>query len=170
MGRRDFLVIEHGTNLPHDLASGQITLHSEQGGQAKLAIHGTTDLAGNADGRAVPRSSRGLFDLVPSLAPVSGFAVVAFRHPDGFYTLSVGEADEIPNRAISGDEFLFDRRNPKRQPFLSQALPKLTRKCGNLFGGPDPLTVECLKQLPPAVRRLAGFLGEIGKFAQGQAQ
>src|SRR5277367_5331014 len=106
------LVIQHRTNLSDDLSRGQITLYPEQCGQAKLAIHGTTDLTGNTDRSAVPAAC--FFNFISSLAPVSSLAAIAFWHPNRFHTLAVGEADEVADRAIAGYEFLFERRNTER--------------------------------------------------------
>jgi hypothetical protein len=85
------LIIKHGAGLSDNLSGREIPLHSEQRGQAELAVHGATDLARNANGGAVPGSR--FFYFVPSLAAVSGFAIVAFRHPDRFNALTVGEAN-----------------------------------------------------------------------------
>jgi len=50
--RRDLLVFQHGTNLADNLARRQIALRTQQCRQARLAIHGATHLAGNANRRS----------------------------------------------------------------------------------------------------------------------
>jgi len=59
LGRENVLIFQHGANLPHKLTGGQVALHSEQRGQAELAVDCTAHLAGDADGRASSISHRG---------------------------------------------------------------------------------------------------------------
>src|SRR4029077_18844458 len=77
--QRNALIIEHRTNLSRDLSGGEVALYSEQRGQAELAIHRAAHLAGHTYSCSFPGATC-RFCLVASLAAVSRFPPISFRH------------------------------------------------------------------------------------------
>src|SRR6201999_4088111 len=93
----DFLVAQENEHLAGDFSGGKVALYPELRSEAELAIDGAAYLARNADGRAVPVMLVLLGDVLIGVGSVARFAAVAFGHPDGFYALAVGKADQVSN-------------------------------------------------------------------------
>src|SRR5260370_36986230 len=114
--RRYFLILQDGTNLTHNLTSGQIALDAELRREAELAIHGAPHLAGDADRGPVPIASSIPLGGISRLAAIPCLSPVAFGHPHGFHALTVGKRDEITHRPIFRHNLLFNPRPAHGDP------------------------------------------------------
>src|ERR1700736_393106 len=104
-------VVQHCDDLADDFSGAQVTFDAQQRGEAELAVHGATYLAGNADGGAMPFR-------VAGFSAVAGLAVVAFGHPDGFNGFSVSHGNEIADGSVSGLKAFFKARMTNVETFL----------------------------------------------------
>src|SRR5215471_2474782 len=126
--RIDILVVEHSTDLPHNLAGGQIAFYAEQSCQTEPTIHRTTDLTGHTNCSSVPASSFTHDGFDASLAPVPYVCAVSLRHPDGFDALTIGEFNQITGSPVLRDKFLVNFGESDRKPQLLHFMTELVRK------------------------------------------
>ena len=120
----DLMAVEDGDDLAGNFTASEIALETEFGGETELAIDGTTDLAGDADGRATPFFGIGF-------SVVTGFSIIPFRHPHGFrrftFWSKTWKLNQITFSSIDGSESLRDDGTSDLPPFFSEPPAKRGR-------------------------------------------
>src|SRR5215469_2656450 len=153
-GWRNPLIPQHNRNLPHNLPRRKVAFESQQSGHTKLAIHGTPYLARNTYGGPIPTAGSSLLQFVARLCTVAGFALISFRHPNGFDRLSVGKTYQVADGAIAGGELFFHHGQADLEPAVLEQPSELPRQGRNVTQGRNPLPVQSFKQLLSPIIRL----------------
>src|SRR5258708_829885 len=83
----------------------------KRGRKTEQAVHGTTNQAGNTDGRAVPIS-------VTGAAAVTGLSAVAFGHPNRFHGFAVRHGNQITDSPIGRPKSFLNRGPADFQTFF----------------------------------------------------
>ena len=78
---------------------------------------------------------------------------ITVGHPDGLHTLSIGEADQVTDRAIDRDKALIDCRESHAIALGDQPGTQGLWQRGDVFQGGNALAVESMKELARAERR-----------------
>ena len=160
----DLMAVEDRGDLAGYLASSEVAADAEFGGEAELAVHSTTDLARDADGRATVRKGGwirharfGIFGflLFRGLGAVAPFAAIAVGHPDGFDGLAVGHADQIAFCSVDGAGGLDDLGQAYGVALGCKVVAKGLGEGGGLVQRCNALAIEGRMELRRAVRLLA---------------
>ena len=112
------LIDGHAQHLAGDFPRREVSLQSQQRGEAEPAIHRAADLGGDAHG--------GSF---------------AFRHPHGLHRFPVREPEQVAARSVGGIEGAFDLRQSQRvlaRELRSERLGQI----GDAFELGDPAPVH----------------------------
>ena len=82
--------------------------------------------------------------FVAGVGAVTGFAAVAFGHPDGFDGLAVGELKEVADGAVGGGELLLDSGESDGVAGFGELAAQGNWQGGELVEGRPALAVEAV--------------------------
>ena len=154
----DSVAGEHGGDLPGDLARGQVAPNAELRGKAELTVDRAADLTRDANCSAL---------VVATQLQRVIFRQVAIGHPDRLHRLAVLQPHQITLRAVDGARRLRELWQGNLVARLLQRFAHGDRQSGHLGDGPDPLLVECIRQLRDPVGRLSELLHDRAQLRSG---
>ena len=108
--------------------------------------------------------------LIPYFRPISGFAAVAFRHPDRLDALAIGEPQQVADGAVHRFELFLDGWQPGRESFGCQLLSKCERQIRKAVKLRPPLPVQAVQQLSRPVGGLGEAFYNLSKLLKTKAQ